>query len=121
MPVVRYHHPGHPRIARTIEAIRRGLGRGPLVYRYSGDDGLQSGEGVFLCCSFWLAEALALAGRLDEARNVMEPMLALANDLGLYAEEIDPTTHEFLGNFPQALVHLALISAAVAGAAQDTR
>ena len=114
MAVERYHDPRHPRIAATIEAIRQELGRGPLVYRYTGADGLRGGEGVFLACSFWLVEALALSGRGDEAARTMESLLGLANDVGLYAEEIEPATQAFLGNFPQALVHLALVSAAAA-------
>ena len=112
MAIMRYHDPRDPRIASTVDAIRAGLGHGPLVYRYTGEDGIVGGEGVFLCCSFWLAEALAVAGRHDEATELMEKMLALANDVGLYSEEIDPASHEFLGNFPQGLVHLAFISAA---------
>jgi GH15 family glucan-1,4-alpha-glucosidase len=112
MAIMRYHDPRDPRIASTIDAIRAGLGHGPLVYRYTGEDGIIGGEGVFLCCSFWLIEALAVAGRHDEATELMEKMLALANDVGLYSEEIDPASHEFLGNFPQGLVHLALVSAA---------
>jgi GH15 family glucan-1,4-alpha-glucosidase len=114
MAVERYLDPRHPRLVATLDAIRRELARGPLVYRYTGEDGLRSGEGVFLACSFWLVEALALAGRRDEAARTMEALLRLANDVGLYAEEIEPTTLEFLGNFPQGLVHLALVSAAVA-------
>jgi GH15 family glucan-1,4-alpha-glucosidase len=114
MAVERYLDPRHPRLVATLDAIRRELARGPLVYRYTGEDGLRSGEGVFLACSFWLVEALALAGRGDEAARTMEALLQLANDVGLYAEEIEPTTLEFLGNFPQGLVHLALVSAAVA-------
>lgn len=120
MAIMRYHDPRDPRLVTTIDAIRAGLGHGPLVYRYTGEDGLAGGEGVFLCCSFWLAEALALAGLYDDAAEIMEKMIGLANDVGLYAEEIDPTSQEFLGNFPQALVHLALISAARAMAGRPT-
>ena len=112
MAILRYADPRDARIASTIEAIRTGLGRGPLVYRYTGEDGLTGGEGVFLCCSFWLVEALALAGRQAEAAETMDALIGLANDVGLYAEEIDPDSHAFLGNFPQGLVHLALVSAA---------
>ena len=116
LAIDRYHDPRHPRIVSTVDAVEREreLGRGPLLYRYMGADGLSGGEGLFMCCSFWLVEALALMGRREEAARMLDEVLALANDVELYAEEIDPESRDFLGNFPQALVHLALISAAVA-------
>jgi GH15 family glucan-1,4-alpha-glucosidase len=106
------------RFNSTIDRIRTELsGGGPLLYRYSGQ---RQEEGAFVACSFWLVEALARAGRLDEAQRTMDEMVALANDVGLFAEEIDSRTHDFLGNFPQALSHLALINAAAAIAEQSS-
>jgi GH15 family glucan-1,4-alpha-glucosidase len=114
MAIMRYDRPDSPRLRDTIRAIAQELASGPLLHRYTGDDGLAGGEGAFVCCSFWLAEALAIAGERERAAALMDQLVALANDVGLYAEEIEPGTLDFLGNFPQGLVHLALISAAVA-------
>lgn len=101
------------RLAATVSVLHRDLGRGALVHRYSGEDGLRGAEGAFLCCSFWLADALARIGRLEDATELMHELIELANDVGLYAEELDPDSNELLGNIPQGLVHLALINAAV--------
>jgi GH15 family glucan-1,4-alpha-glucosidase len=108
-----YDGPDPSRLSSTVDALRHELGRGSLLSRYRGEDGLRGTEGAFLCCSFWLVDALARVGRLEEATALMQELIAVANDVGLYAEEIDPQTNELLGNTPQALVHLALINAAV--------
>ena len=114
LAIMHYDEPDSPRLRATIDAVRRELAVGPLLRRYTGDDGLAGGEGAFTCCSFWLVEALGITDRRPEAERLMTELLGLANDVGLYAEEVEPRTGAFLGNFPQGLVHLALISAAVA-------
>jgi GH15 family glucan-1,4-alpha-glucosidase len=115
LPTVEFIDWNDERMLRTMAAIREELGAGDgLLYRYRRDDGLDGEEGAFLCCSFWLVESLARSGDLDEARAVFDAASARANDLGLLSEEVDPKSGELLGNFPQALTHLAQIDAAVA-------
>ena len=100
-------------IVRTIEAVEEEVRVGDYVRRYLTHDGLPGSEGAFLICSFWLVDALLFAGRSDEARALFERLLAKSNDVGLYAEEIDPGSEAFLGNFPQGFTHLALINSAL--------
>src|SRR2546427_10274327 len=102
----------------TVAAIERELVHDGFVYRYSHDeegrhiDGLPPGEGAFLPCTFWLADNLALQGRLDEARALFERLASVANDLGLLAEEYDPAAQRMVGNFPQAFTHVSLVNTA---------
>jgi GH15 family glucan-1,4-alpha-glucosidase len=106
--------PNDPRMTGTLDAIGRELVSDHLVRRYDprlAVDGVGGDEGTFSMCTFWLAEALARAGRIQEARLIFEKMLGYANHVGLYAEQIG-LTGEALGNFPQAFTHLGLISAA---------
>jgi GH15 family glucan-1,4-alpha-glucosidase len=113
MPLVKFIAPDDPQWLSTLDAISGSLVSDSLVYRYNVEaspDGLEGEEGTFSICTFWYVEALALAGRFEEARLAFEKMLTYANHLGLYSEEIGPTG-ESLGNFPQAFTHLALISA----------
>lgn len=101
---------------RTVRGVERELRQGDYVMRYrieDTDDGLRGGEGAFLICSFWLVDALLCTGRPEEAQELFERLLEQANDVGLYAEEIDPDNLAFLGNFPQAFTHLALINSAI--------
>jgi len=114
MSLTRFAGSNDPRILRTIDRIQKELTSDSHVYRYNpmeaADDGFGGQEGTFSICSFWLVEALARAGRLEEGRLILEKMLTYANHVGLYSEEIGPTG-EALGNFPQAFTHLSLISA----------
>jgi GH15 family glucan-1,4-alpha-glucosidase len=115
MPIVGFLPPHDPRIRATVEAIERDLTVDGFVLRYhtaESPDGLPAGEGAFLPCSFWLADALALLGRQREATTIYERLLALRNDVGLLAEEYDPRSSRMLGNFPQALSHVALVNTA---------
>ena len=119
IPLVGFLPADDPRVVSTVDAIRRDLTYDGLVLRYHTDedgdvDGLPAGEGVFLACSFWLAEVLALQGKRDEARELFERLLTLRNDVGLLAEEWEPRAGRLVGNFPQAFTHLALVEAALA-------
>jgi GH15 family glucan-1,4-alpha-glucosidase len=118
MPLVGFLPATDERFVSTVEAIRRELTVDGLVLRYwsredAAVDGLPPGEGIFLPCSFWLADVLALQGKVDEARELFERLLDLRNDVGLLSEEYDPVVGRQLGNFPQAFTHLALVNSAL--------
>ncbi|MFF3976628.1 glycoside hydrolase family 15 protein [Streptomyces sp. NPDC001828] len=119
IPSTGFLPPDDPRVIGTVDAVRRELGtpdglvrRYPTIGDRAGVDGLKGDEGAFVLCSFWLVDALALTGRLDEATNLFERLLMLRNDLGLLAEEYDPALGRQLGNFPQAFSHMGLIQSA---------
>jgi GH15 family glucan-1,4-alpha-glucosidase len=115
MPIVGFLPARDPRVQGTVRAIERELMVDGFVLRYpteTGVDGLPPGEGVFLPCSFWLADNYALCGRREEAVALFERLLALRNDVGLYAEEYDPRAKCMLGNFPQAFTHVGLVNTA---------
>ena len=118
IPLVGFLPPADPRVVGTVEAVQRELVRDGFVMRYIPDehaaDGLPPGEGAFLACSFWLVNALALIGRRPEAEALFHRLLAVQNDVGLFAEEYDPVQKRLVGNFPQAFTHLALIASAKA-------
>jgi GH15 family glucan-1,4-alpha-glucosidase len=102
-----------PRVRATIARTLEHLTEDGLVYRYRMDDGMPGEEGAFVLCSFWLVDALALSGRVEEARELFERLAGRANHLGLYSEQIDPRSGAFLGNFPQAFSHLGLVNSAI--------
>ena len=113
MPIVGFIPADDPRMLATINAIEERLtDRHGLVYRYLAHDGLEGEEGTFLLCTFWLAQALALAGEVERASATFERAIVYVNDVGLLAEEVDSETGELLGNFPQAFSHIGLINAA---------
>lgn len=117
LPLRRVLPADHPRMIPTPQAITARLGAGGgLLYRYlpqDSSDGIQEPEGAFLLCSFWLVDNLAGQGRVGEASELFEQMCSYASPLGLFAEQIDPADRYFLGNFPQALSHVGLLSSAV--------
>jgi GH15 family glucan-1,4-alpha-glucosidase len=115
LPTVGFLRPNDPRIRGTIEAVEQRLFVNGFLLRYdthSSDDGLPGGEGGFLACSFWLADAYVLLGRIDDARRLFERLLELRNDVGLLAEEYDTDARRLVGNFPQAFSHVALVNTA---------
>ncbi len=115
IPIVGFLPPDDPRVTGTIAAVERKLMRDGLVLRYDTggtDDGLPPGEGAFLACTFWLADAYVLTGRQNAARAQFERLMLLRNDVGLLAEEYDPRTRRMLGNFPQAFSHIAMVNTA---------
>ena len=115
IPLVGFLPPDDQRVVATVEAIQRELVEDGLVLRYRPErapDGVSGGEGTFLVCSFWLADALTMMGRIDEAEALFEHLLSLRNDLGLLAEEYDPRAGRQLGNFPQAFSHVGLVNTA---------
>ena len=113
MPIHGFLEGEHALVVQTVDWLRAELADGPFLHRYWMADGVGGAEGAFVLCGFWLAEALALMGRLDEAQQVFVAHAEASNHVGLLAEEIDPRTGALLGNFPQAFSHLGLINAAV--------
>ncbi|MFJ2114769.1 MULTISPECIES: glycoside hydrolase family 15 protein [unclassified Streptomyces] len=123
IPRVGFLPPDDPRVVGTVDAVRAELGQDGFVRRYStagpGVDGLPGREGTFLVCSFWLADALHMTGRTEEAGQLFEQLLALRNDVGLLAEEYDPVARRLLGNYPQAFSHIGLVVTALTLAGYD--
>ena len=115
VPAVGFIAASDPLVQETVAVVRRDLAHGSLVHRYRADqegasDGLAGGEGAFLLCSFWLVDVLLHSGRTEEARQMIDELRGLSNDVGLFAEEVDPATGEHLGNTPQAFTHMALVA-----------
>jgi GH15 family glucan-1,4-alpha-glucosidase len=100
----------HPTVERTIEVVQRDLANGPLLHRYLDPDGISGPEGAFQMCSFWLADCMIAAGRLDEADTLLDTLLELSNDVGIFSEMVDPATGAALGNTPQAFSHMAVVT-----------
>jgi GH15 family glucan-1,4-alpha-glucosidase len=128
LPRVGFLPPDDPRIVGTVDAVQRELGQDGLLLRYHPDadggvDGLTGRESPFLACSFWLADALSMTGRQQEARQLFERLLELRSDLGLLSEEYDTGAGRQIGNTPQAFSHVGLVNTArqLSGAARGTR
>ena len=114
VPALGFLPVAHPSVAKTMEVVARDLGRGPLLRRYLNPDGLDGEEGAFLLCSFWLLDCLIHSRRLDEADEMMEALLGLSNDVGVFSEMVDPSTGEALGNTPQAFTHMGVVASCAA-------
>jgi GH15 family glucan-1,4-alpha-glucosidase len=115
IPLVGFLPADDPRVVGTVDTLQRELVHDGFVLRYDSDegvDGLPAGEGAFLPCSFWLADALGMLGRADEAHALFDRLAGLANDVGLLSEEYDPVSGRLLGNFPQAFTHVSLVNTA---------
>ena len=111
LPLLGFADARDPRMLSTVDAVRAGLSARDLIFRHENTE--TGGEGAFLLCSFWLVECLVLQGQVEEAESIFEALCRRANDVGLYAEEVDPISGSFLGNFPQAYTHVGLINAAL--------
>ena len=112
MPLIGFTKPRDRRVVSTVDAVMKDLARNSLLYRYKPNSGSKNHEGAFLVCSFWLVACLARMGRTKRALSIFKDLLGYANHVGLYSEEINPDTLEFMGNFPQAFSHMGLIMAA---------
>jgi GH15 family glucan-1,4-alpha-glucosidase len=113
IPIWGFLPPNDPRVISTLEATAKGLtDEHGLLYRYRAHDGLEGEEGTFLLCTFWFAQAQAMAGRVEQAKETFSRAVGFANDLGLLAEEVDTKTRELWGNFPQAFSHIGQVNAA---------
>jgi GH15 family glucan-1,4-alpha-glucosidase len=113
-PIMGFIDAKDPRMVSTVERIRKDLSSDGFILRYQPDggvDGIDEPEGVFLPCSFWLVENLALQDRVDEAEELLDRLIGVANNLGIYSEEYDPTQKIMLGNFAQAFTHVGLVNA----------
>jgi alpha,alpha-trehalase len=113
IPVLGFLQFDDPRVQGTLDATIQYLSNDGFVFRYNGPDGVTGGEGAFVLCTFWLVDALALSGRIDEAEEMFKRVLSYASPLGLIAEEIDPITGNHLGNYPQGFSHIGLINSAL--------
>ncbi len=122
LPLIRFARADDQSVIATVREIERQLSREGPVYRYlATDDGLPGGEAPFVICSFWLVDNLVLAGQVERGRALFERLLGYLNDVGLFAEQVEPASGEQVGNFPQAFSHVGLINAALQLERADAR